>query len=229
MPYHRARGAARGGGYSDQVTYAAAERAALSDLLGHLGPDATTLCEGWTTADLAAHLVLREHRPDAAGGILIKGLAGYTASVQDKIKKSRSWPALVDTVRTGPPLWSPYRLPGVDGLVNHLELFVHHEDVRRAQPGWEPRELPAAQQEEIWKRVAGGARLMLRRSPVPIVLRHPDGRTAGAAAGPGPRVTVTGPPAELLLFAFGRQDHARVSYEGDETSVSRVRSASLGL
>ncbi|MEO3812883.1 TIGR03085 family metal-binding protein [Sphaerisporangium sp. B11E5] len=211
------------------MTYAAAERAALSDLLDRVGPDAPTLCEGWTTADLAAHLVLREHRPDAAGGIVIKALAGYTASVQNKIKNGRSWPALVDAVRKGAPRWSPYRLPGLDELVNSLELFVHHEDVRRAQAVWEPRELPAGQQETIWKRVSSGARLMVRRSPVPVVLRHPDGRTAGAAPGPGPRVTVTGPPAELLLFAFGRQAHARVTCEGDETSIARVRSAPLGL
>ncbi|MFC6086678.1 TIGR03085 family metal-binding protein [Sphaerisporangium aureirubrum] len=211
------------------MTYAGAERAALSDLLDDLGPDAPTLCEGWTTADLAAHIVLREHRPDAAGGIVIKPLAGYTRSVQDKIKKGRAWPALVGSVRQGPPRWSPYRLPVLESLVNHLELFVHHEDVRRAQPGWEPRELPAGQEEDIWKRVSGGARLMLRRSPVGIVLRHTDGRTAGAVSGTGPRVTVTGDPAELLMFAFGRQDHARVAYEGDETSIAKARSATLGL
>src|SRR5882762_622635 len=37
------------------------ERRELCDLFLELGPDAPTLCEGWTTLDLAAHLVLREH------------------------------------------------------------------------------------------------------------------------------------------------------------------------
>jgi uncharacterized protein (TIGR03085 family) len=149
--------------------------------------------------------------------------------VQEKIKNGRSWTALVNDVRQGPPWWSPYRVPALDSVVNGLELFVHHEDIRRAQPVWEPRELPAGQQEEIWKRVSGGARLMLRRSPVGIVLRHPDGRTAGATAASGPRVTVTGEPAELLMFAFGRQSHAQVTYEGDEASIAQVRTAPLGI
>ena len=37
---------------------------------------------------------------------------------------------------------SPFALPGVDKLLNTTEYVVHHEDVRRAQPGWEPRALP---------------------------------------------------------------------------------------
>ncbi|MFC4585573.1 TIGR03085 family metal-binding protein [Sphaerisporangium corydalis] len=211
------------------MTHARAEREALSDLLDRLGPDAPTLCEGWTTADLAAHLVIREHRPDAAGGIAIKPLAGYTASVQNKLKSAKPFPALVDDVRQGPPRWSPYGLvPGLDAAVNTLEFLVHHEDVRRAQPGWEPRELPADLTEIIWKRVSSGARLTLRRSPVGVVLRHTDGRKAGGKKAE-PHVVVTGDPMELLLFTFGRQEHARVSYEGDPVSVERLRATKLGM
>jgi uncharacterized protein (TIGR03085 family) len=211
------------------VTYARAERAALCDLFERLGPDAPTLCEGWTTADLAAHLVLRERRPDAAGGIALAPLARYTASVQERIKSGRPWPELVGLVRSGPSRWSPYGLvPGLDSLVNTVEFFVHHEDVRRAQPGWEPRELPADFEESLWKRVRGGARLMLRKAPVGVVLRRTGGEKAGGKKAE-PHVVVTGDPAELLLFALGRQDHARVSYEGDDASVDRLRSATLGL
>src|SRR5690606_24047731 len=39
--------------------HARAERHALADLLMAVGPDAPTLCAGWTTAHLAAHLVVR--------------------------------------------------------------------------------------------------------------------------------------------------------------------------
>ncbi len=39
------------------------ERAELCDLFDELGPDAPTLCGDWTTADLAAHLVVRERNP----------------------------------------------------------------------------------------------------------------------------------------------------------------------
>ena len=56
--------------------YARPEREALCDLLTDLGPEAPTLCAGWRTRDLAAHLVLRERRPDAAPGILLPLLAG---------------------------------------------------------------------------------------------------------------------------------------------------------
>ncbi|GGL10098.1 TIGR03085 family protein [Sphaerisporangium melleum] len=211
------------------MTYARAERAALCDLLDRLGPDAPTLCAGWTTADLAAHLVLRERRLDAAPGIAVKPLAGYTASVQQRIKTGRSYPELVDTVRQGPPRWSPYGLvPAVDMLVNMLEFLVHHEDVRRAAPGWEPRELPAGLNETVWKRLSTGAPFMLRKAPVGVVMRLPDGRKAGGKKAE-PRVVVTGEPMELLLFAFGRQEHARLTYEGDQAAVERLRAADLGV
>ncbi|GAA3807119.1 TIGR03085 family metal-binding protein [Sphaerisporangium flaviroseum] len=211
------------------MTHARAERAEFSDLLDRLGPDAPTLCEGWTTADLAAHIVVRERRPDAAIGVALKPFAGYTKSVQDALKNGKSYRELVDDVRQGPPRFSPYGLvPGLDALVNTLELFIHHEDIRRAQPGWDPRELPADLEETIWKRVSSGARLMLRRSPVGVVLRHPDGRRVGGKKAE-PHVVVTGEPAELLLFAFGRQDHARVTYEGDQTAIDQVRTAKLGM
>ena len=55
---------------------AAAERAALLDLLERLGPDAPTLCEGWATHDLAAHLVVRERRPVAGPGYVFPALHG---------------------------------------------------------------------------------------------------------------------------------------------------------
>ncbi len=51
------------------MSYSREERRALCALLDETGPDAPTLCEGWTTGDLAAHLVLRERRPDAAAGV----------------------------------------------------------------------------------------------------------------------------------------------------------------
>ena len=61
------------------------ERAALVETLRSVGPDAPTLCGGWTTRDLTAHLVLREYRLDAAPGITVPALAGYTTKVQKQI------------------------------------------------------------------------------------------------------------------------------------------------
>jgi len=55
------------------------ERQALCDRFDEVGPDEPTLSGEWTTRDLAAHLIVRERRPDAAGGILIGAIAGVTA------------------------------------------------------------------------------------------------------------------------------------------------------
>jgi uncharacterized protein (TIGR03083 family) len=40
--------------------YAKRERVLFADLLARVGPDEPTLCAGWTTRDLAAHIVVRE-------------------------------------------------------------------------------------------------------------------------------------------------------------------------
>ncbi|MEU8249045.1 TIGR03085 family metal-binding protein [Nonomuraea sp. NPDC048916] len=209
------------------MTHARGERAALCDLFDRLGPDAPTLCDGWTTYDLAAHLVLRERRPDAAAGIALKPLAGHTASVQDGLKARHPYPELVDLVRKPGGVYG--LLPFLDEAVNTLELFVHHEDVRRAQPGWEPRELPPDLERLLWKRVSAGGRLMLRRSPVGVVLHRLGGGVALGGPQIGPKVEVTGTAAELLLFCFGRQGHARVEFSGDPDAIARLKNARLGI
>lgn len=209
------------------MTHARGERSALCDLFDRLGPGAPTLCAGWNTYDLAAHLVLRERRPDAAGGIAIGALAGYTASVQNGLKAGHPYPELVGMVRRPGGVYG--LLPFLDEAVNTLEFFVHHEDVRRAQPSWEPRELPADLDRLIWKRVAAGARIMLRRSPVRLVLRREGGGVALGGAREGAKVQVTGTASELLLFCFGRQAHARVELTGDDDAVARATGARLGF
>jgi uncharacterized protein (TIGR03085 family) len=209
------------------VTHAHGERSALCDLFDLVGPDAPTLCAGWTTYDLAAHLVVRESRPDAALGIALSPFAGYTASVQRGLKARHPYPEVVRMARR--PRGHYGALPFLDSAVNTLELFVHHEDVRRAQPAWEPRELPADLERLIWKRVASGGRLMLRKSPVGVVLHHPHGGVAMGGPRQGPKVEVTGGSAELLMFCFGRQEHTRVELTGDTDAVARLKTAKLGI
>src|SRR5260370_28106750 len=151
--------------YDQQVSYSREERLALCALLDKTGPDAPTLCEGWTTGDLAAHLVLREHRPDAAAGVVGGPLAGYTARVQQRIRSRIPFSDLVRTIRSGPPALSVMALPGMDERVNAVEFFVHHEDVRRATPGCEPRELGSGESDMPWHRLRI-ARFMLCKAPV---------------------------------------------------------------
>jgi uncharacterized protein (TIGR03085 family) len=207
------------------ASLAKSERAGLCDLLESLGPDAPTLCQGWTTLDLAAHLVVRERRPDTGPGLLIPALAGWTDKVRTAAKE-RGLDTLVGQIRFGPPAWSPMRL--MDEAVNGMEFFIHHEDIRRAQVGWEPRVLPPDLDEALWKRVVSGAKLAMRRVRVGVMLEQPDGTSASVRSGQ-PSVAVIGSPSEIALFTSGRQSAARVELRGDADAVDALRSAQLGV
>ncbi|MPY79065.1 MAG: TIGR03085 family protein [Actinophytocola sp.] len=204
---------------------AADERQALCDLFTEVGPAAPTLCAGWQTKDLAAHLVVRERRPEAAG-ILLKPLADRLDRVQQDYAE-KPWSELVDQVRSGPAWYWPTRIGKLDELANTAEYFIHHEDVRRAQPGWEPRDPDKRRDAALWQVVSRMAKLLLRSSPVGIQLRTPSGKqtTAKHAANP---VTITGDPGELLLYAYGR-DEIRVDFDGDPAAVDTVQSINRGL
>jgi uncharacterized protein (TIGR03085 family) len=203
------------------TAFASLERAALADLMAELGPDAPTLCAGWTTRDLAAHLVVRLSRIDAAAGIVVKGLAEHTKRVQDRVA-GQDWPVLLAKVRR-----RPWWLVG-DEAVNRVEYFVHHEDVRRAQPDWQPRRLDPDLVEAFWSRVRAQARLVLRRTPATVTVTAPGHGTITAGRG-GPMVDLLGPPPELLLFLVGRQQHAQVELAGPEQITDRMRGARYGV
>ncbi|RVU15719.1 TIGR03085 family protein [Streptomyces antnestii] len=209
-------------------THAKRERLLLADLLEASGPDAPTLCDDWNARDLAAHVVVRERRADAAGGILIKQLAPRLERVQAEFAE-KPFEELIQLIRTGPPRFSPFALKQIDEASNAVEFYVHTEDVRRAQPDWTPRELDPVFSDVLWSRLERMARVLGRRSPVGLVLRRPDGRTVVAHRGT-PVVTVTGEPSELLLFAFGRQDAARVETDGDKDAIGKLHEAKqLGI
>ncbi|MFF5251634.1 TIGR03085 family metal-binding protein [Streptomyces leeuwenhoekii] len=202
-------------------TFAKRERLLLADLLETAGPDAPTLCEGWRTRDLAAHVVVRERRPDAAGGTLIRQLATRLDRVMDEYR-AKPYEELVQLIRTGPPRFSPFSLKQVDEAANTVEFYVHTEDVRRAQPDWTPRDLDPVFQDALWSRLERTARLVGRGIPTGLVLRRPNGQTAVAHRGT-PVVTATGEPSELLLFAFGRQNAAKVDLDGEKDAIARLR------
>jgi uncharacterized protein (TIGR03085 family) len=213
------------------VSFARDERTALCALLDESGPQAPTLCDGWETRDLAAHLVLRERRPDAAAGIMVRPLAGYAARVQRQIAE-RPYRDVVEMIRSGPPRLSVWAFPGADEHGNAVEYFVHHEDVRRAAPGAQPRELGAAAEDLLWSRLRL-ARFVLRAAPGGVVLRR-DGASGSHASGTAeqitakagtPSVTVAGAPGELILWALGRTSAAHVRLDGDETAVRTLRNA----
>jgi uncharacterized protein (TIGR03085 family) len=215
------------------VTHSRDERLALAELLNEKGPDAPTLCTGWTTGDLAAHLVLRESRPDAAAGVMGGPLAGYTARAQKRLKSRTSYQDLIAAFRNGPPRFSPFALPRLDEAANTVEYFVHHEDVRRGGGDWTPRDLDPHLAEVLWGRLRG-ARFFLRSAPVGVELAR-DESTAegatGAGAGPyrvtakrtAPLVTVSGSPAELTLWAFGRVTASHVEFDGPKAAINQLQ------
>lgn len=207
------------------MSVAQRERAALVTTMRDVGPDHPTLCGQWSTRDLAAHLVVRERRPDAAPGILIPRFAGYTERVQDQVASANDWTVLLDQIASGPPLLSPFKL--LDPVVNVSEMFIHHEDVRRAASGWEPRDLDADAVKALTRQVSLMARMALAKAPAKVSLRTPDGKTL-ATVGHGEAVVVTGDPLELLMFSSGR-DQARVEFTGDEAAIAAVKAGRSGL
>jgi uncharacterized protein (TIGR03085 family) len=203
------------------VTYAREERAALAALLEETGPDAPTLCEGWRTRDLAAHLVLRERRPDAAAGVMGGPLAGHTARVQRQYLDRNSYAELVALFKAGPPVLSVFAIPGADEAANTVEYFVHHEDVRRAADGWTERPVDAGLSEALWRRLKG-ARLFLRSAPTGVVLATDGAGDVIVAKNATPSVTVSGTPAELTLWSMGRVRAAHVTLDGPDEAVARL-------
>lgn len=208
------------------------EREALCATFTGVGPDAPTLCTPWTTRDLAAHLVVRERRPDALPGVVVPALADHTQRVQDGYA-SNDWSALVDMVRQGPKGWNPTRVPAVDDAINLAEFFVHHEDVLRAAPGWTPTQVRTVSpdtEKALWTRLRQAGQLLFRRSPVGVILVA-EGFGRHSAKGPTKQgsVVVTGAPGELILVAFGRGQVADVRYEGPDDAVEAFKGADFGI
>lgn len=205
---------------------ARAERDALADLVIALGPDAPTLCSPWTTKDLVVHLLVRERNPLAQLGEVVRPLAPLTRRATERWSRA-DLPLLVDQLRRPRLTWAA--IGPVDSLVNTVEYFVHHEDVRRAQPGWRPRELDDAAEGGLWRALRLVAPLATRKVGAPVVAV--DARTGARQVvrrGDGPAV-VTAPPSELVLALLGRDQTEGVEITGPDLAVRRLRIASLGF
>ena len=203
----------------------AAERQALCDTLDSVGPDAPTLCEGWTASDLAAHLVVRERDPSAGPGILLPGpFARYTHKRMERVEQ-RGFGWMVDRLRNGPPVWFS---AGPMAIPNLVENFVHHEDVRRAR-GDAPRQLDTEVESALWKVLSRMSRLMMRRARgTGIELVASETRRKRVKRGEK-FVTITGPVGELVLYAYGRKSAAKVVLDGPPEAVAIVEAATFGI
>ena len=208
------------------TTFAAAERARLADLLLEKGPDAPTLCGGWSTRDLAAHLWLRERRPDAFAALFIPPLSRHLDRLTAATKR-RDYAEVVREWAAGPSALNPMR--AADRHVNAAEHFIHLEDVRRGESATggslpAPRSFSPDEEDALYRSLRRMAPLFLRKSAAPVVLQGP-GRapvtvTRGAVALRAP-VTVTGEVGELLLWASGR-DAVHVEIDGDASAAVRT-------
>jgi uncharacterized protein (TIGR03085 family) len=188
---------------------AARERDALCDLVGTLGAEAPTRCDGWTVKDLVIHLLVRERRPWAS-----------TRAAAELAE--RDLDSLVTQLRS-----VPLPLAVVDPLLNGMEMFVHHEDVRRAQPSWRVRPLSVADERSLWRTLTTVGRLQARRVGVPLVVASGE-RHAVLRRGESP-VVVSGPVSEIVLFLCGRAAVDGLAYDGPEDRVAQVRAAELAI
>ena len=218
---------------SELTKLRALERAALVDDLRALGPAAPTLCSGWTTIDVAAHLVASEQglglpmvtayrlRRALPGSVVRWGMARLQALGDRQLErvKRRGWDALLARLASGPP--RPYQLPSV-APIRYIEEWIHHEDVRRAN-GLGPRPSSAAEDDALWH---AGLELTALRELLPgrdhVELILPDGRSH--RIGPTSTVRVQGRPGELLLFLAGRREAAVVEVTGAPEDIEALHS-----
>lgn len=177
--------------------------------------------------DLIAHLVVREGSP-AALGVAVPKLGAVLERA--RVRRSRGdFSALVDQLEGGPPRLSVFAVPGADRLLNTTELFIHHEDIRRAQRGWEPRVMGGEVQDALWRQLKVAGRLAVLRAGVAVVAERAETGDRTTLKRGDPAVTVRGAPAEVLLFLHGRRDHAHVELLGDQAGLSALRSSRLGV
>ena len=200
---------------------AARERDELCDLALSVGGTEPTLCGGWSVKDLVVHLLVRERKPWAQLGEVVPPLAGAAARAATDLGE-RDLASLVTQLRS-----VPLPLAVVDPVMNGMEMFVHHEDVRRAQPAWTVRPLSEGAERHLWLAVSTVGRLQGRRAGVPLVVEAGP-RRAVLRRGDSP-VTVTGPVSEVLLFLCGRSATTGLAFDGPAERISELQAAQLNV
>lgn len=212
----------------------------LVNVLGRVGPGYPTLCEGWNTEHMLAHLILRETRPDVAAGVLLPPLAQRTKTkteeLAEELSDGQAFSHGLSRFEAARPLIR--RVEAVDETTNFLEYLVHREDVLRGSPGAlemnAGREADADEQSAVWRALSRRAGLFAKNYPDGLtmvgtdsdgspaygtkVVRQPSDESRVSAVvqkvvrapSTGESVTLTGEPLELMMYLFGRRDAARV-------------------
>lgn len=217
---------------SQVMHFVAPSREVLAETLLAAGPDAPTLCAGWRSQELAAHLYLRERNVGVGLGLVFKPFnrasEKATAKLAQKSSTPEAYTKLVRAFQAGPPALSPMKIKTVDESANLTEYFVHTEDVRRATDRWAPRALDAEYSDALWDELVKHAALLYRGVDLGIVLVRPSGPRHVAKRAPV-SVAIVGEPGELLMHAHGRTQQALVTFEGQPDAVALLQSADVGL
>jgi uncharacterized protein (TIGR03085 family) len=173
---------------------------------------------------MAAHVYVRERRPDAALGVLPLGpVSRYTDRVMESVLEAQGYEGLLRKLREPAPI---LRVLHIDEAINSVEFFIHTEDVRRPN-NMPDRELPDEFERKIAGRLKQQGRLSFRRAGARVRLVPTVGEPA--EFGKGPVVEVHGKPSELMLLAFNRKADAKVEYTGDPAGIEALKKARLGL
>ena len=206
------------------------ERLGLCDLLAEVGPSAPTLLEGWTTHDLAAHLVLREHDLVAAPCLVLPGpFERFAERRRVALVTSRDFESLVRRIRSGPP--DRVLPPRMGALVREPQRVL------RAPRG----RAPSPRAGTAHPRCRARCRSVAERPPQRAVSRSAAARRRarrGVRSATGAQILVRsgvpiarlrGAPGELLLYLFGRQAVAQVEVTGSPEAVTAMRGTHLGM
>ena len=217
------------------------ERVAMVQFLAELKAEqwhAATLCEGWDVKTIVAHLVVRDTQPLQYGtAIATKGRIGAQPKALLHAARNRPIRSLLSTLADGPPWF--YRLPGPAAIINLVENWVHHEDMRRGELQI-TRTTSAATHAALWNTLQVTARLMLRHITVSgiVAFVQPNGTALAFSLGDGvPRkadpdhaaVRVVGEAGELVLFLLGRKSAANLHFEGDQRLIAALRDTKMKI
>lgn len=184
-----------------------AQRAIACNVFRRVSPESPTLCEGWSAYDLATHLWTLDHDPLAWPAIGIGALSSWERKRFDRIQQRLPYPALIDQLAAGRGSFACMPTDRFEDYRHSLgEWFVHTEDVRRAN-GISKPDYPDDLQVAFWLRLQAAAKALFPLRGIRFVTTSgATGRTGRGAI----ETTVTGEPAELLLWAYGRRDAADV-------------------
>lgn len=158
----------------------------IADVLESVGPDAPGGVGEWTAADLAAHLMSQMAARGVvvfvgislvARGVRLNDIASGSADRAIAFYRRKGFTTAITSLRSGPPsLLLRQRV----APVSLFEIWVHHDDLRRANalpPPAEPTSLKAAVEFAMrYQRRALGSYTVDRSVPAGDLLRWLAGR-----------------------------------------------------